>query len=200
MYSEEKYNEVVQKFRSKWSGVKGECPPVNYIFEVNNVTLLNQWSGYMGTLSVQTVEEHFHGTSLACHLAVNKKLCSSPKCGICGISGRGLDRMCIGTKINFQRFGDGFYLAPNSSKCHDYTEGAHNLRAMLLCDVCPGRKHQLQHKSETLSRPPPGFDSVIGIVGKELHFPEIVLFEPKAVMPRYIIMYTKDGVTHPLRK
>ena len=50
----------------------------------------------------------------------------------------------IQTNITFQRFGHGFYLAPNSSKCHDYTQGANGCRAMLLCDVCPGRQYQFR--------------------------------------------------------
>ena len=214
MLMEEKYNLVVQKFRSMWSAAKGVCPPVNHIFEVNNPTLLSKWSAYRATLSdrmyrmvvsvvqserLDQVEEHFHGTSLACNLATSKKLCPNPKCGICGISCRGLDPNYIGTKIGFQRFGSGFYLAPNSSKCHDYTEGSHGFRALLMCDVCPGKKHHLQRTNEALSRPPRGCDSIVGTVGTELNFTEIVLYRPEAVMPRYIILYTKDGTAHLLR-
>ena len=54
-----------------------------------------------------------------------------------------LDTKMIQTNITFQRFGHGFYLAPNSSKCHDYTQGACGYRAMLVCDVCPGNLRQI---------------------------------------------------------
>lgn len=68
---------------------------------------------------------------------------------------------------------------------------------MLLCDVCPGRKYVLQSNSQQMQGPPPGFDSIYG-VGGQLNYPEIVIHNPAAVMPRYIIMYKKDGVQHPL--
>ena len=49
--------------------------------------------------------------------------CHDQDCGICGISAIGFDRRCVRKNINFQQFGYGFYLAPNSLKCHDYTQG-----------------------------------------------------------------------------
>ena len=69
---------------------------------------------------------------------------------------------------------------------------------MLLCDVCPGRKCLLKTNSKQLTGPPPGFDSVYGQVGDKLNYPEIVVYNPDAVMPRHITVYRKDGVEHPL--
>ena len=69
---------------------------------------------------------------------------------------------------------------------------------MLLCDVCPGRKYQLTTNSQQLTGPPRGFDSVYGQVGGKLNYPEIVVYNPDAVMPSYIIVYRKDGFEHPL--
>ena len=71
---------------------------------------------------------------------------------------------------------------------------------MLLCDVCPGRKCLLKTNSKQLTGPPPGFDSVYGQVGDKLNYPEIVVYNPDAVMPRHITVYRKDGVEHPLAK
>ena len=156
----------------------------------------------MYQLQDQRFEEHYHGTTLKCNIMATNKLCNDGNCGICGISNTGLDREMIQTNITFQRFGHGFYLAPNSSKCHDYTQGAsqgaYGCRAMLLCDVCPGRKYLLKTNSEQLTGPPRGFDSVYGQAGGKLNYPEIVVYNPDAVMPRYIIVYRKDGVGHPL--
>ncbi len=104
-----------------------------------------------------------------------------------------MDPGCIRKDFDhFQRFGSGFYLAPNSSKCHDYTEkNTRNYRAMLLCNVLPGRKHSLKSNSRNRTGPPPGYDSVYGQVGTgaALNYPEIVVYNPHAVMPKYIIVY-----------
>ena len=71
----------------------------------------------------RTVEEYYHGTNLTCDITTTQALCHDQDCGICGISAVGFDHHCVRKNINFQRFGCGFYLAPNSSKCHDYTQG-----------------------------------------------------------------------------
>ena len=158
---------------------------------ITNSTLRRNWNAYID-FKIKSVEEHYHSTIMA-----TNKLCSNGNCGVCGISSTGLDPKMIQTNITFQRFGHGFYLAPNSSKCHDYTQGANGCQAMLLCDVCPGRKYQLITNSQQLKGPPPGFDSVYGQVGRKLNYPEIVFYNSDAVMPHYIIVYRKDGIGHP---
>ena len=54
------------------------------------------------------------------------------------------------------------YFVPNSSKCHDYTQGCHNYRALFLCDVALGRKYEVQHDKTALKSPPLGYNSVYG--------------------------------------
>ena len=173
---------------------------MNYVFVVTNPTLEGNWKRYRQQLRIKTCEQYYHGTSLSCNITSLQKLCANTSCGICGISSDGLDTKLIRQNIQFQRFGHGFYLAPNSSKCHDYTEGANGYRAMLLCDVYPGRKYTLEETSQNLTSPPRGYDSIYGVVtaNSVLNFPEIVVHNPHAVMPRYIIIYRKDGVAHPL--
>ena len=167
------------------------------VFAVDNTILKKRWSTYRDEHRDHPVEKHFHGTALSCNIARTQKLCRNGSCGICGISSIGLDRGYIRKNFDFQRFGKGFYLAPNSSKCHDYTQGANGYRAMLLCDVCPGKKYPLQRTDQSLQGPPRGYDSVYGLVGSDLNYPEIVLYKPEAVMPRYIILYRKNGTGHP---
>lgn len=152
-------------------------------------------------LKNQNVEQHYHGTSLTCDITSTKQLCPYASCGVCGISNCGLNPKCIRQNIAFQRFGSGFYLAPNSSKCHDYTKfgiRTNGYRAMLLCDVLPGNKYPISKTDQSLRGPPPGYNSVYGLVGQDLNYPEIVLYEPDAVLARYIILYRKDGTSHPL--
>ena len=103
-----------------------------------------------------------------------------------------MSRVCIRKNINFQRFGHGFYFAPNSSKCHDYTQGTYTYRVMLQVDILPGKKHNITN-SEVLTCPPDGYHSVYRTPGQELN-PELVVYNPDSVMPRYIIVYVREGV------
>ena len=185
---------VKGKFQGKWDSRKGPCPNIDFIFIIINTKLEQRWTAYKQTLQNQTIEEHYHGTRLACDITSVQALCNDQDCGICGIASTGLDRRCVYKNVTFQRFGHGFYLTPNSSKCHDFTQGYNNYRAMLLCDVCPGNKYFLQRNNETLRGPPQGFDCVYGSVGANLNYEEIALYNPDAILPRYIIVYQKDGV------
>ena len=65
---------------------------------------------------------------------------------------------------------------------------------MLLCDVCPGNKYTLQRDNQQLTSPPQGYDSVHGQTGGSLNYEEIVLYQPDAILPKYIIVYQKDGI------
>ena len=188
--------EICAKFRKDW--VKRQCPDVDHIFEVFCGKATKRWKDYQATLaskgSPTTVEQHYHGTTIKCDLVVTKSACSHRDCGICGISQEGFDKKLIAKNIKFKRFGDGFYLAPHSSKCHDYTQGTHTHRAMLLCSVFPGEKYTVTKNQPHLTAPPDGYDSVYGKPGESLNYPEIVLFEEASILPRYVILYTKDGI------
>ena len=185
--------DVVSLFKSKWAPAKGACPAISSIFAVVNSSLRQTWHRYKATLQTNDVRKYFHGTSLGCNIMVNKTLCSDTNCGVCGISNTGFDRRCIRKNIDFQRFGHGFYVAPNSSKCHDYTQGKHGYRAMVLFDVCPGNTYVLQRDDETLTQPPTGYNSVHGRAGQSLNYDELVLYNPDGAFPRYIIVYQRDG-------
>lgn len=178
-------------FSTEWK--KNDCPTVRFIFEVTNSTLEEEFKAYQSSCQQKDIEKHFHGTTLACNIAATKSICTKGACGICGISSEGLNPAYIrNERSDFQRFGSGFYLAPNSSKCHDYTDckpETRGDRAMLLCDVCPGRKYNIERNSPKLTQPPAGFDSVYGQVGAKLNYPELVVYDRRAVMPRYIIVY-----------
>ena len=190
--NQQEFSQVSKQFMRDWDRRKGTCPKVDYVYVVSNSVLETRWSAYKQTLKDQSVEEHYHGTKLICNLS--SMPCTSADCGICGISSMGLDRRCIRKNITFQRFGHGFYLAPNSSKCHNYTQGANGYRAMLRCAVCPGWKYYLQRDNVSLKGPPPGYNCVYAQVGFHLNYPEIAVYNPDAVVPRYIIVYQKDGV------
>ena len=190
------FAQVQSLFKKTWATAKGACPPIICVFLIQNVTLETRWKKYQKTLPVQTVEQHYHGTKLMCNVVAQKSTCNDSKCGICGITLMGMDRQCVRKNISFQRFGHGFYVAHNSSKCHDYTQGSSTsgYRAMLWCDILPGKKYVLTKGDQKLTQPPQGFHSVHGKTGADLKYEELVLYNPDCILPRYVIVYQKDGV------
>ena len=116
---------------------------------------------------------------------------------MCGISQNGFNASKIGSNIpGFKRFGHGIYLAPNSSKCHDYTQGVpeYGVRAQLLCLVACGAKYELRHDNTALQQPPSQFHSVYGRSGGSLNYDEIVVYDVRAVLPQFVVVYAHDGV------
>ncbi|XP_019853242.1 PREDICTED: uncharacterized protein LOC109582764 isoform X3 [Amphimedon queenslandica] len=189
----DEYKKVATRFNKEW--VKKPPPPtIEAIFQIFNKKNENAFDKYRQDIS-SSQEPHFHGTSLLCDVKANKTPCVNPKCGICGISRRGFDPALKGYNIpRFKRFGEGFYLAPNSSKCHDYTQGFVDYRAMLLCDVAPGNKHVVKNDQTKLMGPPTGHNSVYGASGGALNYDEIVLYKSEAINPKYIIFYKRDSI------
>ena len=109
------YKQVLKTFQGKW--VKNPpAPAADCIFKIFVPQVEAQFKQYQSSLANQTVESHFHGTTMKCDLLSTKKPCKTKNCGICEISRHGFDLKKIGTNISFMRFGRGFYLAPNSSR------------------------------------------------------------------------------------
>lgn len=199
------YKEVAEHFKKEWVKTTPTCPtppaPLA-IYAIQNKRLTESFHEYSDRIKHSdqqpTNSDHFfHGTKLTCNLLVIDDCCDDTDCGICGISKNGFDRRRIGTNIpRFQRFGRGIYLAPNSSKCHDYTQGdpLHGVRAQLLCLVACGAKFELLHDNTKLSSPPDQFHSVYGKSGGSLNYDEIVVFDADAVMPQFVIVYQLNGV------
>ena len=188
---------VKERFLRDWQ--KGVAPRLQdvKVFEIYVADCLQRrWKNYRSTLPsrYQRIEQHYHGTTLSCNFNNLDYFCSDENCAICQIASNGFDPWKISTD-KFQRFGRGFYLSPVSSKCHDYTRGACGFRAMLLCDVCVGRKYPLDTNHRDLNGPPRGYHSIHGQVGKALNYEEIVLPDTAsaAILPRFIIVYRKDG-------
>ena len=67
-------------------------------------------------------------------------------------------------------------------------------RAMLLCKVAVGRRYVTQRNHHELKTPPEGYESVHGKHGGTLNYDEIVVYNPEAVLPTYVLLYTKDGI------
>ncbi len=203
------YKDILEHFQKEWVKLSPKCPTPpkpQAIFAIQNKKLTESFQKYgdrikQGDLKATNSDLFFHGTKLTCNLLDSKDCCGNSDCGVCGISSNGFDDSRIGSNIpRFQRFGKGIYLAPNSSKCHDYTQGnpqgnpLFNVRAQLLCLVACGAKYELRQDNTTLTGPPERYDSVHGVAGGSLNYDEIVVFDVAAVLPQFIVVYELDGV------
>ena len=199
------YKEVAEHFKKEWVKTTKEFPdpPLpSAIYAIQNTSLVKQFHRYgdqlrkQGSVSANS-DLFFHGTVILCDLLATDQCCSNSDCGICGISQNGFDASKIGTNIpRFKRFGHGIYLAPNSSKCHDYTQGVvkFGVRAQLLCLVACGAQYELRHDNTKLQRPPSEFHSVYGKSGGSLNYDEIVVYDVRAVLPQFVVVYVHNGV------
>ena len=190
--SKNEFDRINAQFTEEWR--KQTCGQLHEVLVITNLKLKNQFEKYLSSLSVKRVKQYYHGTSLKCAIYQSCTVCSDETCGICGISQKGMLPKFKATNIKFQRFGNGFYLAPNSSKCHDYTRGHDKYRAMLLFDVAEGNKYILKDNQTGLKGPPQGYNCVYGQSGSALNYDEIVLYKSEALLPTHILVYMKDGI------
>ena len=199
------YETLSHKFKADWNPAKGPCPLILTILRIINPYLEQRLKKYAEGVPWWYrghIEQYYHGTKLECKITDYYRLCGGSSCGICGIAANGFSRSRIRTR-SWQRFGSGFYFAPNSSKSHDYPIKRSvfgcihqdTFQALLLCDVAPGRKYELRENATGLTGPPEGYHSVYGRSkswwrNSVLNYDEIVLFDPNAISPVYIIVYS----------
>ena len=194
------YKDVHKLFVDRWDRRKSPCPEIAAAYSINNKMLQSRYDEYKKKLRQNgkdpNEEIHFHGTVLDCDLLSDQVECGNTKCGICGIAQSGFDKKMIGYNIRFQRFGHGIYLAPNSSKCHDYTQGSYTVRAMLVCKVALGKPCPLTQNDPTLKAAPPGYDSVHGMNSPQgvLNYDEVVVYRSRPILPTHVIVYERDGI------
>ena len=195
--------EIEQYFLEKWTknpDTKPQITDIKGVFDIDNPILKNLFDQHCASLSSPNVSWHYHGTSIQCDLLQSKTFCSDTNCGVCGISRLGFDKARVGTHVGFQRFGKAIYSAPNSSKAHEYTLGFGGFRALLLCQVALGNPYYATCDMEGYQSPPLGHHSVYGKAGTHhskkgsLNYDEIAIYVPEAILPRYIIVYQKDGI------
>lgn len=195
------YHNLTKLFLKTWSSEKGRVPRILSVVEIVNPSMQNRFDKYCASLPwwYQTVEQYYHGTQLKCDMLDYLEPCFSATCGICGIAKRGFDPKRISSNA-WQRFGKGFYLAPNSSKAYEYPLAGRNqsadlyYRCVLVCDVAPGCKYTLYSNAPGMKRPPSGYHSIHGKakwlwfkVSPHLNYDELVVFEAVAIRPHFIL-------------
>ncbi|KIO21982.1 hypothetical protein M407DRAFT_28468 [Tulasnella calospora MUT 4182] len=87
-------------------------------------------------------------------------------------------------------FGPGIYSSSASSKADDYSTSAapSYYQAMLLTKVIVGHDYKAYRNREVTSSPS-GYDSVIGEVGGNLNYDELVVYRNDAIRPSWLLIY-----------
>lgn len=155
---------------------------------------------------VGNVRRRFHGTSLAraCSFGIDLAAapCTEAACRVCGIMQHGFSLTRAGTGPNAGRrlglrYGHGLYFSATSGKSNDYAWEAERWRAgrawrcMLVASVAAGRAfctHEGELELDVL--PPDGFNSVVGEVGANLNYDELVVYDEAAAIPEYLLVYS----------
>lgn len=129
----------------------------------------------------------FHCTTISCALGArgSSSLCGSvPGCGVCTIIRHGFQGKAGGE-------GKGVRTTASSGRAHDSLLCTDGRRAMLVCRVIAGRVKR------TADDAPPdedglsagSYDSVAGYTGIYSNLEELMLFNPKAILPCFVVIY-----------
>ncbi|KAE9600144.1 hypothetical protein Lal_00045743 [Lupinus albus] len=131
----------------------------------------------------------FHCTTLTCALGSrgSSALCSAvPGCGVCTIVRHGF-RGGDGSK--------GVKTTASSGRAHDSVKcGVENRRAMLVCRVIAGRVKRVENDAPPLTEEENvsvvgSYDSVAGYTGIYSNLEELLVFNPKAILPCFVVIY-----------
>mmetsp|Transcript_21652 Transcript_21652/g.69728 ORF Transcript_21652/g.69728 Transcript_21652/m.69728 type:complete len:387 (+) Transcript_21652:45-1205(+) len=200
-----KRREIIDHFRRAWK--KGPPPTVKHLYQiVASPRLRDRFDRYAAAVGNSRLR--YHGTSCACAFGSDLAAapCDGDGCALCSIlkSGFRVDRAGTGPNVAIRdlRYGRGVYLSATSGKSNDYATRTERLRkwkgglrerwrAMLVCSVACGRAFKTTEAQLHLpnDKPPPGFDSVVGQVGANLNYDEVVVYSDAAVIPEFLVVY-----------
>ncbi|CAJ2675751.1 unnamed protein product [Trifolium pratense] len=128
----------------------------------------------------------FHSTTLSCALGArgSSALCAAvPGCGVCTIIRHGFQNKG-GVKTN-----------ASSGMAHDNSVGRigeDSRRAMLVCRVIAGKVKRAAEEGAapvTLEEENVAFDSVAGNAGIYSNLEDLTVFNPKAILPCFVVIY-----------
>ncbi|BAT78590.1 hypothetical protein LR48_Vigan04g182400 [Vigna angularis] len=182
-------------FHSSWLKKQSPVCKIDRILKVHNtqktITRFEEYRDSIKAKATKLPKKHprciadgnellrFHCTSFACSLGLNgsSNLCNSvPQCNICSIIKHGF-------KVTG---GSGILTTATSGKAHDKAcvDESEEKRAMLVCRVIAGRvKKNAEGGMEE-------YDSVAGAVGAYSNLDELVVFNPRAILPCFVVIYS----------
>ncbi|KAK8369573.1 hypothetical protein E1A91_A01G116300v1 [Gossypium mustelinum] len=140
----------------------------------------------------------FHCTTLSCSLGArgSSSLCGSiPGCGVCTIIRQGFQNKGEGTApaAEFK----GVVTTASSGRAHDSIKRTDGRRAMLVCRVIAGRVKRVadeappleDENSSGVSSSAGSYDSVAAYAGVYSNLEELVVFNPRAILPCFVVIY-----------
>ncbi|KAL1724545.1 hypothetical protein EV715DRAFT_245105 [Schizophyllum commune] len=136
----------------------------------------------------------WHGTRRACNLGDSynhENLCAQPTCSLCNIIRNSFDLGFANPKNGWGRFGRGIYSTATSSKADQYSSNAcaSRFKALILCKVAAGNMAKCVTEAPTLTRSPPGFDSILAEPDGSVEDDELVVYRNEAIKPAYLVIY-----------
>jgi len=199
------YKDVARQFTSQWKHAT-RVPTVLKVWRINvDRSLAEGFISYQQKVALRTrtldgnTRRRFHGTTRSCTLGDDEDdtdLCNMRSCSLCRIIQRSFEIARVGENTNFARFGVGIYTSATSSKAHDYsTSYLSSANAMLLNEVVMGRAIKLTRTDTSLTKPPLGYDSVIGEPGEDLNYDEAVVYNQDAIRPTFLIIHQEQRFT-----
>ncbi|KAH1057506.1 hypothetical protein J1N35_035571 [Gossypium stocksii] len=197
-------------FQSSWLKKQAPICQIDRILKVHNTPkTISKFEEYRDSIKSKATKHpkkhprciadgnellRFHCTTFACSLGLNgsSNLCnSSPNCNVCSIIKNGFkvaQELGNGGVPN----GKGILTTATSGKAHDMAAGVEEdngkqeKRAMLVCRVIAGRvKKNMEGSLED-------YDSVTvagGDVGAYSNLDELYVFNPKAILPCFVVIY-----------
>ncbi|GBE87736.1 hypothetical protein SCP_1104130 [Sparassis crispa] len=198
--SHDAYIEVEEQFKDTWKH-STNVPVVHQIWKIYGSKNANDtFDRYRLSLERRTgkkdgnTQRRWHGTIRACTLGDSellRELCTSETCSLCNIIRSSFQLARAGERTNFGRFGAGIYTSGTSSKANNYVAetGGSSYKSVLLNEVIMGEGIKLHTGDETLTEPPPGYDSVIGEPGGDLNYDESIVYTNDAIRPIFLILY-----------
>ncbi|XP_062097927.1 uncharacterized protein LOC133803813 [Humulus lupulus] len=156
----------------------------------------------------------FHCSTLTCSLGSRgaSSLCGSvPGCGVCTIIRHGFQgnksgsssnnnnnntaattTTSIATQTQGSESGKGVWTTASSGRAHDSLRCTDGRRAMLVCRVIAGRVKRYaddapaEEDSVSLGS---SYDSVAGYAGVYSNLEELIVFNPRAILPCFVVIY-----------
>ncbi|KAM1119693.1 hypothetical protein ACFX1X_044323 [Malus domestica] len=193
-------------FQSSWLKKQTPICKIDRILKVHNtqktITKFEEYRDSIKAKATKLPKKHprciadgnellrFHCTTFACSLGLNgsSNLCNSiPHCNVCSIIKNGFN------KFSGELTEQGILTTATSGRAHDKAvvaaeEG--DKRAMLVCRVIAGRvKKNLEGSVGNGNVGMEEYDSVAGAVGVYSNLDELYVFNPKAILPCFVVIY-----------
>ncbi|XP_004250566.1 uncharacterized protein [Solanum lycopersicum] len=201
-------------FQSSWLNKKTPVCKIDRILKIHNTpTTISRFEEYREAIKVKAtnlVKKHprciadgnellrFHCTTFMCSLGLNgsSNLCTSiPNCNVCNLIKNGF-KLSTTTQHGTKK---GILTTATSGKAHDNARVVEEemveeeeKRAMLVCRVIAGRvKKNLDgnNNNNNNSNNLEEYDSIGGAAGLYSNLDELYVFNPKAILPCFVVIY-----------